>query len=76
MLLEGREGRGWGRFSRELSNVLDFLEAMKGPPFSGPGSGVELSSEPSTKKAPSQNPFQQLGVDDGEGDGSHSIKSC
>jgi hypothetical protein len=42
---------------------------MKGPPFSGLGPGVEQSSEPTAKKGPSQNPFQQLGVDDGEGDG-------
>lgn len=42
---------------------------MKGPPFSGLGLGVEQSSEPTAKKGPSQNPFQQLVVDDGEGDG-------
>jgi hypothetical protein len=61
--------RGWGRFSGELSKVLAFLEAMKGPPFSGPSLGVELSSEPLPKETPSLNPFQRLGVDDGQGDG-------
>jgi hypothetical protein len=30
---------------------------------------VELSSEPPIKQTPSHNPFQQLGVDNGEGDG-------
>jgi hypothetical protein len=63
------DGRGCGRFSGELSKVLAFFEVMKGPPFSGPGPGVELSSEPLAKKIPSHNPFQQLGVDDEEGDG-------
>jgi hypothetical protein len=52
-----------------VSKVLALLEAMKGPPFSSLGLGVELSSEPPVKKAPSQNPFQQLGVDNREVDG-------
>jgi hypothetical protein len=68
MLPKGREGWGWGRFSVKLSKVLDFLEVMKGRPFSNPGPRVELSSEPPAKKTPSHNPFQQLGVDDGEQD--------
>jgi len=35
------DGHGWGRFPGELSKVLAFFEVMKGPPFSGPGPGVE-----------------------------------
>lgn len=31
LLLEGREGRGWGRFAGELSKVVTFLEAMTTP---------------------------------------------
>jgi len=34
----------------ELSKILAFFEATKGPPFSDLGSGLELSSEPMAKK--------------------------
>jgi hypothetical protein len=34
LLLEGRQGRGWGRFERELSKVVAFLEAMAAPSLS------------------------------------------
>ena len=31
LLLQGQEGRGWGRFAGELSKVVTFLEAMTTP---------------------------------------------
>jgi hypothetical protein len=45
LLLEGREGRGWSRFSRELSKVMAFFEAMRGSNFSSASSLVSVSPE-------------------------------
>jgi hypothetical protein len=45
MFLEGRDGRGWGRVSGELSKVLDFFGASVVYPFSGAPSGKRLGKD-------------------------------
>jgi hypothetical protein len=54
LLPEGREGWGWSRFSGELSKVMAFFEAMRGPSLSGPGSGLGVFLEPMAKEASTQ----------------------
>jgi hypothetical protein len=64
LLPEGRGGWGWSRFSGELSKVMAFFEAMRGPSLSGPGSGLGVFLEPSAKEASSQLQVQPVGAAD------------
>lgn len=61
LLLEGREGRRWSRFSGGLSKAIAFFEAMKGPP-SDPSLGMGVFLQPQAKKASTQTLVQPLGA--------------